>query len=231
MTRLSNVASLAAAVRATLPQPPASGSTTPSPPPPSVPGPPPPDGQSGEVILTNLAGPATANVPVATGIPFPQGHVFDLTKLQLVDPATDVQRDAQFDPLTTWEDGSHKHVLVQLLADVGAAATTHKLKYGPAVARAAVANAVTVSQAGGVTTVSHPQGITVVIDAKGGITSVSRGGEMIQQNGEVIAVEAAAAAREFSLAFASDTVAVVEENGPVRACIRFRGTFRNASIV
>jgi hypothetical protein len=218
MTKLATVASLAASVRRAVPQLPPGGGT-----------PPPPSGGGGEVLLTNKAGPATLNVPVRTGIPFAIGQLFDLEKLQLVDPTTDIQRDAQFDPLTTWEDGSYKHVLTQFLADVGASDTTHKLKFGTGVSRTAPAQAVTVVQNSGVTTVSHPAGITVVINAQGGITSVSRGGQQIIYDGVVVPVEAAVAAREFSTAFATDTVSVVEESGPVTACIRFRGTFRNAS--
>lgn len=182
------------------------------------------------VQLTHLAGPVTPNVPVRTGVPFPKGALTSLANLQLADPGTGEQRTAQFDPLTTWEDGSHKHVLVQFLADVGASPTTHALRYGENVSRDP-ATGVSVSQAGGNTTVSHPQGITVVIDARGGITSVSRAGETILTNGNVIMVEAAGGAspREFSTQYATDAVVTVEESGPVTACIRIRGTFRSSA--
>lgn len=189
-------------------------------------------GQTGEVLLTNGTGPVVTNVPVATGIPFPKSHVYDVAKVELVDPVTPTtQREAQVEPLTTWEDGSVKSALILFLADVGASTTTHLLRYSPTTSRTAITNRITVNQAGGNTTVSHPLGITVVLNNKGDVTSVTRDGETIVTSSNLNYIEAAGGAtpREFSTSNATGVVITVEESGPVRACIRIYGTFRTAA--
>jgi hypothetical protein len=189
-------------------------------------------GQTGEVLLTNSTGPAVNSVPVATGIPFPKSHVYDVAKIEVVDPVTPTtQREAQVEPLTTWEDGSVKHAMILFLADVGASTTTHLLRYSPTTSRTAITNRITVNQAGGNTTIAHPLGITVVLNNKGDVTSVTRGGETIVTSSNLNYIEAAGGAtpREFSTSNATGVVITVEESGPVRACIRIYGTFRTAA--
>lgn len=192
------------------------------------------ESQTGEVLLTNQAGPAVSSVPVATGIPFPESALYSLDDLQVVDPASPTtQRDAQFELLTTWPNGSIKHALVVLNKDVGASATTDLLKYSPTISRTPVTNALTVLQASGNTTISHPAGITVVLNNKGDVTSVSRAGETIVTGSTLHYINAAGGAtpNEYASTNATDTVITVEESGPIRAVIRITGTFRTAGAV
>lgn len=217
MAALSNLASQFAAARRTVaPQP---GSPTPPPPPPS--------GGAGNVVLTNAAGPAVAGVPVTTGIPFATGVLFDMAQLRLEDPTTTAQRDAQFDSLAQWPDGSHKAVQVNFVADVGASATTHRLVYGTGASRTTNSVVIGATQNSGITTVSDGT-VTVVIDAKGNLTSASRSGSQILGAQEVGMVEAAVAAREFTSTNSADAVVTIEENGPTRVVIRARGTLRSS---
>lgn len=217
MAALSTIASQFAAARRTVaPQP---GGSTPTPPPPS--------GGAGNVILTNAAGPVVPGVPVVTGIPFPTGVLFDMAQLRLEDPTTAAQRDAQFDPLAQWPDGSYKAVQVTFAADVGASATTHRLVYGAGASRTTNSVVIGASQAGGNTTVTDGN-LTVVIDSKGNITTASRAGETILSNTTLYMVEAAGTAREFTSANSTDAVVTIEENGPARVVIRARGTLRSS---
>lgn len=189
-------------------------------------------GETGQVLLTNSTGPEVSNVQVATGIPFPRGHIYSTDKIEVVDPNnTSTQRAAQVEPLTTWEDGSVKHALVLFMTDVGAAETTHLLRYSPSTSRAPVSNPLVVNYAGGNTTITHPLGVTVVLNNKGDVTSISRDGEVIVTSSTLHYVEAAGGAtpREFASTNATDVVITAEESGPVRACIRISGTFRTGA--
>ncbi len=185
-------------------------------------------------LLLRPAPSATA-VPIRTGVPFPVGAVASADRLRLESADGSQEIPAQYDVLATWPDGSIKAALVGFVGDLGSA-TTYRLAYGPSVAHAAPPRAVIVSQAGGTTSVDTSK-VRLTIDGKGNLSGLWRdvngdglfsSDELILQDGEIYLANAADGA-EFTASAATTATVTFEEQGPLRAVVKARGTFTNTT--
>jgi len=203
----------------------ATGATTPIP----APG-------ASTIPMTLAAAPAATSIPVRSGVPFPKGALASLSSARLESGDGAQEIPAQFDTLASWPDGSVKSALVQFVTDVGASAKSYRISYGTSVTRSSVSGGVNVAQAGGATTVDTGA-IKMVVDTKGLINGLWRDAN---HNGSYEATEQVLGAGEFFMVNAFDnqeytagqgsgaTVAI-EEQGPIRAVVRARGSLTNAS--
>ena len=183
------------------------------------------------IPLTLSAAPVATSIPVKTGVPFPAGALKNLGNMRLESADGTQEIAAQIDTLASWPDGSIKSALVQFVTDVGAT-KSYRVAYGSTVVRANVPAGVSASTAG-----VDTGALKIAFNNKGLISALWRdtnhnglyeAGEQVLGGGEFFMVNAADGI-EYTASQAAAADIVVEENGPVRAVVRARGSLANAN--
>lgn len=182
------------------------------------------------VPLVLAAGPAAANVPVRTGVPFAPGVITDIAKLRL-ETATGTEVAAQFDALARWPDGSLKVALANAVVNLGAAGS-YRVAYGPDVTRSALPRNVKVSGTTTTELLVDTGAVQFAVSAKGVLGKVWRDGnadgsfssaEQVIDAGEMFVVNAKDNL-EYTATAAGDAVVTLEESGPLRVVVKATGT-------
>ncbi|HET9930227.1 MAG TPA: hypothetical protein VFQ35_06060, partial [Polyangiaceae bacterium] len=179
------------------------------------------------VPLTIAAGPRLGQAPLRTGVPFPMGALAPGSSFRLEDERGE-PIPAQFDEIAHWPDGSIESVLVSFLADVGSERTL-RLHYG-CDARPRPSNSVRVTREGGKLVV-NTGAVRAILDERGLVTALTRRGAGARDSRPLLSMqdvffENALDGKTYLASLADDAEAIVEEQGPVRATIRGKGTLR-----
>lgn len=188
------------------------------------------------VPLTLVEGPVAANVPVRTGIPFPPGAVASASRLRLETGNGSGEVPAQFDTLVNWPDGSVKVALAHVVTDLGAAGS-YRVAYGTDVSRAALPRDVAVTGTPATEVTVDTGRVRFAINNKGlmhrlwrdanGDGSFATSEQVL--NGADLYMVNAHDNLEYTASAASDAIVTVEENGPLRAVIKVRGSLRHTT--
>jgi len=168
--------------------------------------------------------PAPAEVkayPVDTGIPFPRGALKDAKMVRVLD-AGGKEVPSQARELAKWEDGKGvKAVLVSFQADISKdKEVKYALEYGKATA-AAPAKPVTVKGAGTGTITVNTGALSFKVKEKSfGLTDFTAGGKIVPSIDLVLKAKG----KEYRASATKKAKAVVEDSGPMVACVRLSGT-------
>jgi hypothetical protein len=183
------------------------------------------------VPLTLASGPAAADVPVRTGLPFPKGALTSIDHLRLESADGTQEIPAQCDTLAHWPDGSIKVALVHLVTDLGNT-RGYRVAYGPDVTRAALPNPIAVTGNPATEVMVETGPLRFSVSNKGLITRLWRDGdadgsfesaEQLIDAGDLFMVNAYND-QEYTASAATDAVVAIEEEGPLRAVIKAQGS-------
>ncbi len=164
--------------------------------------------------------------PVTSGVPFPQGHLFDTKHLQLVDQS-DEPIPAQFAPLAEWPDGSIQWVLVDFQTDLAAGASkTFHLLYGPDVESQLIESPLLVDEDDNSIRIDTGRMQLVLSKTKANVIDELHVGErLVAGNGRAVMLDGKG--REF-IAGRPDVVEI-EDSGPLRVTVRVAGRYQHGA--
>jgi hypothetical protein len=182
----------------------------------------PPDSAGEGTVSLTVEAPGS---PVTAGIPFHKGVLASDAHLRLID-AHGAEVGLQTRTLARWEDGSVKWVLLDFKTRKDSRV---KLEYGPRVRRRDPSGALRVAEEpAGVTVSTGPLAFRIDARQFGFVDWIDAGGARVTANGRRSAFYLTGAKGALYDSLGAPDEVVVEERGPVRACVRVSGRHRSA---
>lgn len=165
--------------------------------------------------------------PATAGIPFRKSALASDAHLRLAD-SNGIEMGLQTRTLARWEDGSVKWVLLDF--KTRPMDSRVKVEYGPKLRRQAPSGALRVSQeASGVTVSTGPLAFRIDARKFGFLDWIDAGGARVTAEGRRSAFYLTDAKGALYDSLGAPDEVVVEERGPVRACVRVSGRHRSAN--